>query len=136
MTRINPDMLSSTLNLIQLARETAAARGNLEQAGRLAPVADNLRELVTSEQRSVSEADSGGITGQSDFRFLLNTAKTRPAAEPATSAQMERSQVVAAMSSAGMGLMDIARQMGMTQEEVRLILDLSQKSRSVKEISR
>lgn len=139
MNRITPDLLTNTLNLIQLARETAAARGNAEQAERLAPVADNLRELVTSEQRSASDAPAptGGVTGQADFQFLMNASRARPAspASPAA-AHMERTQVVSAMASAGMNLMDIARQMGMTHDEVRLILDVTQKSSSVKEIKR
>ena len=41
-----------------------------------------------------------------------------------------------AMAEAGMNLIDIARQMGMTQDEVRIILDVGQKNRTVKEINR
>jgi hypothetical protein len=133
MTRIAPDVLSNTLNLIQLARETAQARGNTAQAQRLAPVADSLHNIVTSEQRSAADSPApvGGIAGQSDFQFLLRASKSQPAAGPAPASQpMERTQVVGAMASAGMGLTDIARHMGMTQDEVRLILDVSQKARS------
>lgn len=133
MNRITPDLLTNTLNLIQLARETAAAKGNTDQADRLAPVADNLRELVANENRAAeAPAAPGSVTGQSDFQFMLQAARSRTVS-PASSAgsQLERTQVVGAMASAGMNQMDIARQLGMTHDEVRLILDVAQKTRGV-----
>jgi len=141
VNRITPDLLTNTLNLIQLARETAAAKGNTEQADRLAPVADNLRELVANEQRNTEPAASGSVMGQSDFQFMLQAARSRTVSpsSPASS-HLERTQIVNSMASAGMNQMDIARQLGMTHDEVRLILDVAQKSRgsspSVKEINR
>jgi len=132
MNSITPDLLTNTLNLIQLARETAAAKGNTDQADRLAPVADNLRDLVATRQRPAESAAPGSVTGQSDFQFMLQAARSRSVspASPA-STQLERTQVVGAMAAAGMNQMDIARQMGMTHDEVRLILDVAQKSRGV-----
>jgi hypothetical protein len=137
--------LTNTLNLIQLAHQTAAAKGAAEQAGRLAPVADNLRELLTSESSPSrpqgATVGPGSVTGQADFQFLLQAAGRSSAAPSPAAAFLERSQAAAAMAEAGMNLTDIARQMGMTQDEVRLILDVSQisrsqQSRSVKEIDR
>jgi hypothetical protein len=131
MNSITPDLLTNTLNLIQLAHETAAAKGNTDQADRLAPVAENLRELVANKQRSVDAgAAPGSVTNQSDFQYMLQAVRNRSVSSASpTAAHLERTQVVGAMAAAGMNLMDIARQMGMTHDEVRLILDVAQKSR-------
>src|SRR5512134_4050517 len=101
MNSIRPDLLTNTLNLIQLARETAVAKGNTDQAERLAPVADNLRELVANEKRGVEAVSApGGVTGQSDFQFMLQAARSRSvsSASPA-STHLERTQVVGAMAA-------------------------------------
>jgi hypothetical protein len=151
MTKIASDLLNDTLSLVQLARETALQRGNQAQAERLAPVADNLRSLVHTARRpggepasavstaKVASAPAGaasadaarpnptaGVMGQSDFQTLLQTVQ---AAQPLRSAPAagvsDRNQVVQSMASAGMADAEIARQMGMTRDEVRLIQRLS-----------
>lgn len=130
MSKITPDLLNDTLNLVQLARETALARGNKAQAERLAPVADNLRSLVTTARQPKPAQPSVGLMGQSDFQTLLAAVQSAPrlAAQPA--APTERNQIVTAMSAAGMADMDIARHLGLTREEVRLILNLSKANQS------
>jgi hypothetical protein len=42
---------------------------------------------------------------------------------------LERNKVVAAMAEGGMSDLDIARQMGMTRDEIKLILNVHQKER-------
>jgi hypothetical protein len=126
MNKIQPDLLSNTLNLIQLARETAAARGATAQAEKLAPVVANLTEIITSPA-------STGQMGQSDFQTLMQASEKRQVG-PSPEAALQRNGIVNAMAEAGMNVTDIARQMGMSQEEVHLVLDLNPKNRSDLEV--
>lgn len=162
MTRISSNLLSDTLNLIQLARETALANGKTEQAQRLSPLVNEMRGVVSTarEPLPVAPAASGptssvapapGLMGESGFRALLD-ASARPAgaasplvqasrpafaAAPAAPAQAamppaslgaagtaERGQMVTAMARGGMSELDIARQMGMTRDEVKMMLNI------------
>jgi hypothetical protein len=129
MTRITPDLLNDTYHLIQLARETARLQGNQAQAERLAPVADNLRTLVGEAREPKASVAGAGVMGQDDFQALLAAVKEplqkaspSPAA-PTTHA--DRSRVILAMAGGGMTDLDIARQLGMTRDEVKLILSVS-----------
>jgi hypothetical protein len=126
--RISPDLLTDTLSLIQLARETALARGQQAQAERLNPVAENLQSLVGAArqpQPAAPTSNAGGVMGQSDFKALLAAAQT-PAAAPSPSSAAERNQIISALSAGGMGEIDIARQLGLARDEVRLVLNLGQ----------
>jgi predicted RND superfamily exporter protein len=132
MTRISNNLLSDTLYLIQLARETALAKGNAKQAERLGPVVKNFQEVVTkTETHKVSgTAKPTGIMGQSDFKQMLEksqAAQQKPEVVNSSS-WADRSQVVRSMASANMPEMDIARQMGMTIDEVRLIVSFTPKT--------
>ncbi len=136
MNRINPSLLSDTLNLVQLARETALAGGKAEQARRLSPVVDDLRTLVSQsrETQSVktSSAPSTGLMAQSDFQTLLAASakqNTHPVAATTSvsTGAAERNQIVSAMSAGGMSDLDIARQMGIAREEVQLILSIQRR---------
>lgn len=133
MNRINPSMLNDTLNLVQLARETALAGGKAEQARRLSPVVDDLRSLVSQSREAqpakTTNASASGLMAQSDFRTLLAATSKQaahPAAVPATSSASgaERNQIISAMSAGGMSDLDIARQMGIAREEVQMILSI------------
>lgn len=143
MTKIT-SVLNDTLNVVQLARETARIQGNQAQAEQLKPVVDGLRTLV-GESRENKPAPVAGIAGQSDFRALL-AAAARGASTPQASATRqsavaspadraaspseraaspsERAQIILAMASGGMSDLDIARQMGMTRDEIRLVLSI------------
>jgi hypothetical protein len=147
MNRVTPNLLNDTINLVQLARETALARGNKAQAERLGPVANNLLDLASTARaqptmpRTASlqlpsaaasspqgMAINAGVMGQPDFQTLLNALQTNrlPAVPQASrpEAAAERNQVVTAMASAGMADVEIARFMGITREEIRLILNV------------
>jgi hypothetical protein len=64
---------------------------------------------------------------QSDFKALLDAAKTVNNNQriSTTTNIAERNQMVRAMSGSNMLDVDIARQLGMTREEVRMITSLS-----------
>jgi hypothetical protein len=132
MPDISPVMLNDTLNLIQLARETAKIQGQKAQAERLTPVVDNLRSIV-SEARETKPAAPSGVLAQDDFRTLLNTVQTRPnptqsVGATSTSSFTDRTQMVMMMSAGGMSELDIARQMGMTRDEIQLITSINRRT--------
>jgi hypothetical protein len=134
MSTISNDLLSDTLHVIQLARETARLQGKQTRFERLNPVVEDLRTLVSAAQAEAKEqkpASSPAVVMQDDFQALLALAqKGTPgsAKVPApSSAPLERSQMVLAMNAGGMNALDIARNLGMTQDEVNLVLSLSKK---------
>ncbi|MCL4559595.1 MAG: hypothetical protein M1281_03140 [Chloroflexi bacterium] len=124
-----PNLLNHTLNLIQLARETALVQGKKTQAERLTPVAEDLRTLVATSREAKPPAASGGILGQSDFRTLLEAAKApQVSAQSGSTAALERNRAILAMAAGDMTEVEIARQMGMTRDEVRLVLSIGRNS--------
>ncbi len=74
MERIQNNLLSDTLNLVQLARETARIRGSQQQAEKLAPVVSQLKTLVT-QQNETQSTQPTGILAQDDFQSLLSIEK-------------------------------------------------------------
>jgi hypothetical protein len=149
MSKIMPGLLNDTYNLIQLARETALAKGRSEQATRLSPVVDDLRSMVNSSRQPVSgtaptpggsaspaASAPSGILGQNDFKALLEAARSgqRPQAANAARQAGDRLQMVAAMAAGNMSEVEIARQLGMAREEVRLILEVNQKAKARPEV--
>lgn len=132
MTNISPVLLNDTLNIIQLARETARQQGQKAQAERLTPVVENLRTIVSDARDAKSTAPSG-LFAQDDFKTLLNAAQTKPqpasngsASQPGYSG--DRTQMVMLMASGGMSDLDIARQLGMTRDEVQMINSINRRS--------
>jgi hypothetical protein len=142
-------MLNDTLNLIALARQTALAKGKQAQAEQLKPVEASLRHLV-SEAHQAKEAPHStlqsapvsappsappsALLNQPDFQSLLKAVQTSK--EPVARSQIqpreglsfaiERNQMVMALAAGGMADVEIARQMGLTREEVRLVLSINQ----------
>ncbi len=154
MNKISSVLLSDTLKLIQLARETARVQGQPEQAEKLKPVLEQLKNLADSsnQAKAVSPASqtvsqkvspSASILAQDDFRTLLAAVqKSQTSASPSIPAglrptsSLDRNQIVVSMASGGMSALDIARQMGMTIDEVNMVVRLNQRSaESRKEIS-
>ncbi len=136
MTSITNNVLSDTLNLVQLARETALARGKQEQAQRLSPVVAELKSLAAKPNNPLPQATSS-MMAQSDFGALLSVAKQSPAqpAQPVQSmAGNDRNRMVLAMANGNMAEKDIARQLGMTTDEVRMIVSASQKAQASAEV--
>jgi len=122
MERIQNNLLNDTYNLVQMARETAKLRGSQQQAEKLSPVVDQLKTLV-ARQKETSPGQPVGILAQDDFRSLMAVQKKNNV-ESVTNSQ-ERNQVITAMASGGMQDIDIARQMGMTRDEVRMVMNLA-----------
>lgn len=126
---IIPGLLSDTYNLVQLARESALVQGKATQASKLTPVVDDLKSLVKTAPQSSAPVTATGVLAQSDFQKLLNAAKAVPGNQRSMNITnvAERNQMVRAMSASNMMDVDIARQLGMTREEVRMITSLSAK---------
>lgn len=153
MNSVSSVLLSDTLKLIQLARETARIQGQAEHVEKLKPVVDQLKTLaegasqakpVPAPEKSVvqSVTPRGGILAQDDFKTLLaavqknQPSQNLPAGLRPTNS-LERNQIVISMASGGMSTLDIARQMGMTIDEVNMVIRLNQKSsESQKEVTR
>jgi hypothetical protein len=127
MDKISPTLLNDTLKLVQLARETARAQGSNQQAEKLEPVVEKLQNLVND--KTSKPAASQGLMGQSDFQILLNASQNKSSEQQtqavSTSSVEDRNHMVSAMASGGMSDVDIARQFGMTREEVKMILNLA-----------
>jgi len=124
MTRINNELLHDTLNVVALAREAARARGGDDQAERLSPMEEGLRKVVSNRNQKVREASSGALA-RDDFKALLAAVQSEPLNDGVTQ-QVDRNEIAAAMAAGGMNEIDIARHLGISQERVRVILDLHQ----------
>ena len=128
MDKISPTLLNDTLKLVQLARETAKLQGSKQQAEKLQPVVEKLQTLVNNDQTPKLPVSSG-ILGQSDFQTMLNVSRSKPAEQApntvSSSSIEDRNRMDGAMTSGGMNETDIARQMGMTRDEVRMVVNIS-----------
>jgi transcriptional regulator with GAF, ATPase, and Fis domain len=136
MSNIPKVSLEDTYTLLQLMRETALIKGRQAQAEKLNPVTEQMRSLVQNS-RKADQASApltqppSGILAQPDFQQLLEVSKNRPLTQPPSSTSgdpAERNRMIAAMAAAQMSEVDIARQLGMTREEVRLVLSVQQRS--------
>jgi hypothetical protein len=127
--------LEDSLYVLQLAREAALAKNRQTQANRMNPVVEEIRGLVVNSYQSQSTPSANGLMGQSDFKALLDVARSRtsqPASADSVTSAMERNRLIGAMSEANMSDVDIARQFSMSREEVQLILSAQQKSRNIR----
>jgi hypothetical protein len=122
--KISPSLLTDTLNLVQLARETARVRGNQDKAEKLSPVVEQLRTIVNNDSGTKVPATQG-LMGQSDFQTLISASQKKTTPTSSTKSIEERNTMVKAMSSGGMNDLDIAKQLGMTREEVRMTLNIA-----------
>jgi hypothetical protein len=135
MNNIPKVSLEDTLYLIQLMRETALSQGEKARANRLTPVESEIRGLVSTSRQTQpaptpAAAPASGIMGQSDFKKLLEVTQSRTTgAQPVstTNAALERNRMIQAMAEANMSEIDIARQFGVTRDEVSLVLSVQQK---------
>jgi hypothetical protein len=128
--------LIDTLNVIQLARETALSQGNVEQADRFRPLVNEIRNLVNQTRKMSADSQSNaGVMGQDDFKCLLAVAQSQPMSQSADFSQSvaDRNQMILAMSAANMTDLEIARQMEITREEVNLVLKINGRGKDGKE---
>jgi hypothetical protein len=159
MSNVSRVSLDDTLHLIQLMRETALAKGRNAQANRLEPVMEEMRGLAKSSQpaQEVKPAaqpvaqpvtsPAAGILGQSDFRKLLEVSRTGQQAKPeaaravdpssapnSLASTLERNRLISAMSAANMSDVEIARQFGVSRDEVRLVLNVHNRTNPSDEV--
>lgn len=127
MDKISPVLLRDTLNLIQLARETARLQGIDNQAEKLEPVVDKLKGLVENKpaEPTTLQSSSPGILGQSDFELLLSASRSESKTNT-TQEVNDRNRMVQAMVAGGMGEIEVARQLGISRGEVKTIISLQQ----------
>jgi len=131
MSSIPQVSLEDTYTLMQLVRETALAKGRTEQADQLTPVVNEMRSVVSSARTTSSVPASTGVLGQADFKQLLEISQEKVNAAEANQNSVsitERNRLVKAMASAEMSSLDIARQMGMSREEVDMVVNSSPKT--------
>ena len=124
--------LVDTVNVIQLARETALAKGNEAQAKRLVPVVNGLQQLVSQSQTVTNKpSPDSGIVGNADFTNILNAVQSTTTSSgfslPSQNV-VERNQMIQSMAAANMTDLEIAKQMGMSREEVNLIVSVNDRS--------
>jgi len=124
MENISSNLLSNTLNLIQLARETARARGVEGQVQRFEPVVQKLTSIVENE-RNLQPAPSVGVFEQGDFKSLLAIIQNKNTGADGNG-NGDRRNIVQMMAKGGMNEVDIARQMGMTRDEVRVVVNMAE----------
>lgn len=131
MSSIPQVSLEDTYTLMQLVRETALAKGRTEQADQLTPVVNEMRSVVSSARTTSSVPASTGVLGQADFKQLLEISQEKVNAAEASQNSVsitERNRLVKAMASAEMSSLDIARQMGMSREEVDMVVNSGPKT--------
>ena len=128
--RVTSHLLDDTLKLVQLARETARINGKPSQVEQLTPLVDNLTTLAAKSQ-PISQAlppdMTHSVAAQDDFKALLSAVQSgsQPATTGLHTGQADRNYIITAMANGGMSALDIARQMGMTTDEVQMVLTLN-----------
>ena len=119
LPKTSPEMLDATYNLMALAHETAMACGKESQAAELADLVANLRSIAMS----AAARDSGVVQDprDSDFEKLLRMEATSldQTADLSVRSKMQSAQILARQ---GVSEINIARKLGVSREEVRLIL--------------
>lgn len=128
-TNIQRVTLEDTYYVIQLMREAALANGQEAQADKLGPVMDKLHNVVTNAQQvKPATAPSTGPAAEADFMKLLEVSQANSGTSwgQSVNSAADRNRMVLAMANANMPDVDIARQLGMAREEVRLVLNVHQ----------
>ncbi len=80
-------------------------------------------KTLVNQQREAVPSQPTGIMAQDDFQSLLSVEKKTGTGS--VSDARERNQVIVSMASGGMNDVDIARQMGMPRDEVRMVVNLA-----------
>jgi DNA-binding NarL/FixJ family response regulator len=123
---INTNLLSDTLNVVQIAQETALRKGNEVQANKMQPVVDKLRSILTQE-RSAAPIEPSSVMKESSFRTLMSLKEQKQDGNISSNLPVEeKHKIVSALASGGMSETDIAKQLGVARDEVRMIVNLSE----------
>jgi hypothetical protein len=130
MDKVQNTLLNNTLSIFQMAREAASLKGSMGQVERLEPVVDHLKSLLsTSEAAKVTEQPAG-IFAQQDFATLLNVINSEKSGHNVNERLKEKNNMIYAMAAGGMNDLEIARHLGMTRDEVGIVLNLSRGEKS------
>ena len=129
------DLLRGTAYLASLARRAALASDDpiaREQALKLAPVAQELKELAhgghpSTSLRSAQDARRAvGAVSAPDFQILMDAAATkRDPAAALMSDSLDRTTVALSMARGGANPVEIAKSLGLTRGEVDLIITIA-----------
>ena len=145
MNNIPKVSLEDTYHLIQLAREAALAQGRKAQAEQLKPVMEEMRSLVDIEKASQAvasdavapeatasdaAASDAALSRQPGFQKLLELSRmqTPPETNRVAANPGDRNRLIQAMAAADVSTLDIARQLGMTRDEVNLVVETGRKA--------
>lgn len=128
MSKISSEMLNQTLQLISLTRQTALEQGKAQEAEKMAPVENKLRGIAADAEQERPRGRGTSALRGSDFQRLLAIKEGEGSGESKTNYDQDRNRVIQSMASGGMTALDIARQMGMTSEEVEMVVSLGRKS--------
>ncbi len=120
----NRSLMNDTLHLMQLAQETARRSGNAQQADKLDPVVNQFKELINREMEAASmDAASGDAT--TSFQKILSTSSGVQNQRNAQLSLNDRNRMIASLSEGGMSDVQIARELNITRDEVRLVINLA-----------
>jgi hypothetical protein len=124
--------LEDTFHLVQLAREAALARGSVAQAEALTPVIDQMRSLIASERnadrpQSASDDETENLLTEPAFQRLIGLNNQLAAGEPGVRPG-DRNELIQGFAETGISILDIARRLEMTREEVNLVIESSRKT--------
>ena len=125
MMQIKPDLLNETLNLIALARETATNKGD-KRAEHFKPIEEGLLDLMSKAWEADKKQKPSILAENQSIQALVDAANDPNLNGPGRQAALERNQIVASMTAGGMDELEIARHLGMTREEVRMIIKINQ----------
>jgi DNA-directed RNA polymerase specialized sigma subunit len=119
-------LLNDTINLFSLAREVALEQGDREKAERLATVINQLRQVSPNNSQAKSNLPKDASNAPMEVRrdsSMVEQSNPLPLGAPSIN---DRNRMILVLSAGGMTDIEIAKQLGITQEEVRIILRLSQ----------
>lgn len=126
MSKVSSEMLNQTLRMIALARKSALDQGKTNQADQMAPVENKLRTIATDQGGSGPAAVGSSVMRGGDFQRMLEV-KQQQEPQNASSYDQDRNGIIQSMAAGGMKAMEIARQMGMTREEVDMVVRLGRR---------
>lgn len=126
MSEISSDMLQNTLQMISLARQSAVNQGQNQKAEMIAPVEERLRKIVEPPRENTGMPAAAPVARDTGFQHLL-AVKAQQQTTPSAGYDQDRNHIIQSMAAAGMSAVEIARQMGITSEEVDIVVQLSRR---------
>ncbi len=128
-------MLNDTINFISLAREVALDHGEKEKAERLTKVISHLQQIIASTSEVKQNSSNQSPIDPKNFSDTLTQIQQITHIPQGINSINERTRAILTMSAGGMTEIEIAKQLGISQEEVSLTLRLSQIAHSQTEIA-